>query len=60
MASTILKKFDHIITVNEEQKNFLEIFLKLAPKIQVIPAFIYLVSKSRATESIKKLENVPR
>ena len=57
VSATLLKKFDHIITVNEEQKNFLEIFFKISPKkIHVIPAFIYpSIGKVELPESIKKL-----
>lgn len=59
VSAALLRKFDHIITVNEDQKNFLKNFLKIEPeRIHVIPAFIRpSAGGGDLPESIRKLRD---
>jgi glycosyltransferase involved in cell wall biosynthesis len=59
ISAALLRKFDHIITVNEDQKNFLKVFFKIEPrKIHVIPAFIRpSTGGGDLPEPIKKLRD---
>lgn len=59
VLATLLRKFDHIITVNEDQKNFLKAFFELEPeRIHVIPAFIHpSTGRGDLPEPIRELRN---